>query len=395
MRIVVPAWARVRIMISLSGPLNCIHGFNDLTPQPPARASLGYNNHMARTLDPFDQRLLDVLQTAVPLTPRPFAEIARTLAVSEEDVLARIRALRTPPAVIRQISAIFDSKALGYQSTLVAARVDPAHIDAAAAVINAHPGVSHNYQRNHAFNLWYTLAVPPDSGLGLEKTLDILHRTSGAISTRMMPTLRLFKIGVKFDLSGEADIDARTTSTGYTQAQRDVAEAMVLIAADKTLIRVLQQDLPAEPEPFAAWAAQAGVSVAELLAAAQRFIEGRLMRRFSAVLRHREAGISSNAMGVWAVPPEQQEAFGTTAAGFAAVSHCYLRRSYPDWPYTMFTMVHAPTPEKCQAVLAAIAQATGVKDYGALFSTKEYKKVRVKYFTGDVEAWERGSQSSL
>jgi DNA-binding Lrp family transcriptional regulator len=195
---------------------------------------------------------------------------------------------------------------------------------------------------------------------------------------------------VKFDLSGEADSDARSAATGYTQAQRDQAEAAPLTAADKALIRVLQQDLAAESEPYAPWAAQAGVSVAELLAGAQRFIDSRQMRRFSAVLRHREAGISANAMGVWAVPPEQQEAFGTTAAGFAAVSHCYLRRSYPDWPYTMFTMVHAPTPEKCQAVLAAISAATGIKDYGALFSTKEYKKVRVKYFTGDVEAWERG-----
>jgi DNA-binding Lrp family transcriptional regulator len=113
------------------------------------------------------------------------------------------------------------------------------------------------------------------------------------------------------------------------------------------------------------------------------------MRRFAAVLRHREAGISANAMGVWAVPPEQQESFGQAAARFKAVSHCYLRRSYADWPYTMFTMVHAPTQEQCEEVLATISRETGVGEYEALYSTKEYKKVRVKYFTGDVQAWER------
>jgi siroheme decarboxylase len=114
------------------------------------------------------------------------------------------------------------------------------------------------------------------------------------------------------------------------------------------------------------------------------------MRRFAAVLRHREAGISANAMGVWAVPAERTEEFGMLAAGFAAVSHCYWRRSWPDWPYTVFTMVHGATKDKCEAVLAEIAAKTGVKEYAALYSTKEYKKVRVKYFTPEVGEWERG-----
>jgi DNA-binding Lrp family transcriptional regulator len=117
------------------------------------------------------------------------------------------------------------------------------------------------------------------------------------------------------------------------------------------------------------------------------------MRRFSAVLRHREAGISANAMGVWAVPAEQAESFGARAAEFPAVSHCYLRQSWPDWPYTIFTMVHAPTQEKCEAVLAEISAATGVTNYSALYSSKEYKKVRVQYFTPDVAAWEARAMS--
>ena len=159
--------------------------------------------------------------------------------------------------------------------------------------------------------------------------------------------------------------------------------------ADKAMIRLLQRDLPLVPEPFALLARDGGISTDALLAAAQSFLDRRLMRRFSAVLRHREAGISANAMGVWAVPPGQTESFGTTAAAFPAVSHCYLRQSWPDWPYTLFTMVHAPTKEKCQSALAEISAATNIKDYSALYSTKEYKKVRVQYFTPDVAQWER------
>jgi siroheme decarboxylase len=353
--------------------------------------------------DAIDQRLLNRLQAPLPLVARPFAALGAELGLSEHDVLDRVARLKRPAeegkrGVIRQISAIFDSKALGYHSTLVAARVEDGRLDAAAAVINGHPGVSHNYRRNHAFNLWYTLAVPPDSALGLEKTVAILHRESGARSTRMLPTLRLFKIGVRFDMTGEAadaegppvveERELKTERSGPPEIQGG-APATALSRADKQMIRVLQQDLPIVAEPFAVWAAQAGVGIEALFAAARGFQERGVMRRFAVVLRHREAGISANAMGVWAVPAEQTESFGTAAAAFPAVSHCYLPQSWPDWPYTMFTMVHAPTQAQCDAVLARIAQKTGVQQYAALYSTKEYKKSRVQYFTPDAALWER------
>jgi DNA-binding Lrp family transcriptional regulator len=113
------------------------------------------------------------------------------------------------------------------------------------------------------------------------------------------------------------------------------------------------------------------------------------MRRFAAVLRHRELGFNANGMGVWAVPPDQQDSFGATAATFPAVSHCYLRPTYPDWPYSIFTMVHARSRDECEQTLANIALATGIREYTSLYSTLEYKKVRVRYFTGEIDAWER------
>jgi DNA-binding Lrp family transcriptional regulator len=350
---------------------------------------------MTRTLDDLDSRLLSLIQTEVPLAERPFAAIADQLDVTEEEVLARLAALKSPPRpIIRQISAIFDSKALGYQSTLVAAQVDEARLDEAAAIISQHPGVSHNYRRNHAYNLWYTLAVPPDSRLGLERTVELLHRLSGARITRLMPTLTLFKIGVKLDLSGEADLSARSDTPRFTQQQRDQAPSAPLSDADKRMIRVLQQDLPIIARPYDDWARQAQVSVAQLLQAAESYQEQHRMRRFSAVLRHREVGFSANGMGVWAVPSEKQKSFGEIASGFSAVSHCYLRPTYEDWPYSMFTMVHAPSQEACDGVLSAISKATGIPNYTALYSTKEYKKTRVQYFIGDIEAWEASQLGS-
>lgn len=339
-------------------------------------------------LEPADARLLNLLQQEVPLVDRPFASLAASLGMSEPDVIARISALRVGRGVIRQISAIFDSRALGYAGSLVAARVPEDQIDAAAAAINQHPGVSHNYRRNHAYNLWYTVAVPPDSKLGLEGTVDELHRRSGATVMRLMPSLKLYKIGVKLDLAGEADATARSGETTFDESTRERSAGFLATDADKRMVRVLQQDLPAVARPFDDWARQAEVSLEDLLSAAKRYADIKVMRRFSVVLRHRAAGFGANAMGAWIVPSDQRDRFGQLAATFAAVSHCYQRPTYEDWPYSIFTMVHAPTQGACEEVLKAISGATGIAEYAALYSTHEYKKVRVKYFLGDIEAWE-------
>lgn len=336
-------------------------------------------------LSDFDRRLLDVLQRELPLTPHPYRDIAESLGATEATVLDRVHALSgPPPAPIRQISAIFDSKSLGYQSCLVAAKVEPPRIRQAAAIINRHPGVSHNYEREHAFNLWFTLAVPPDSRLGLGRTIDLLQELAGAQQMRLMPSLKLYKIGVKFDLGVDGDAPAANGD-----AVAGAGSPAPLTESDKRIIRVLQEHLPVTSRPFDDRADEASVTVDELLAAASRFRDVGVMRRFSAVLRHRAIGVSANAMGVWVVPPERQDEFGRIAAGFPAVSHCYLRPSYPpDWPYSLFTMVHGKTRIDCEATLAAISLATGVKDYTSLYSTVEFKKVRVKYFVGEIEEWE-------
>jgi len=341
---------------------------------------------MARQFDGLDRRLLGSLQDHIPAVDRPFAELGRRFHLEEADVIERIQALKCAPhPVIRQISAIFDSKALGYASCLVAARIADPCLDQAAAQINAHPGVSHNYRREHIFNLWYTLAVGPESCLGLERTVQELHCRSGALSTRMLPTLRLFKIGVRFDLGDGSDAAVMPPAATVPVLQSSPAP---VTEADKRMIRVLQQDLPLASRPFELLAQQAGVPQAQLLEAILSYKRDGRLRRFAAVLHHREVGFSANGMGVWAVPAAQVDAFGAVAAAFPAVSHCYLRPTYEDWPYNIFTMVHAPTRPACEQILAKIGQATGVAEYRILYSTHEYKKVRVKYFTDATERWE-------
>jgi DNA-binding Lrp family transcriptional regulator len=336
--------------------------------------------------DSMDQQLLNLIQTEVPVVERPFAALGEKLGTSEADVIERIHRLKTDK-IIRQISAIFDTRSLGYASSLVACKCDPRHEDEAAAIIGQHPGVSHNYKRNHEFNLWYTIAVPPTSRLGLEKTVETLHKESGAESTRLLPTLKLFKIGVQFDVTGEGKVDDQAAPK-YTEKNR--SEQTPVTPREIEFIRVMQRNLPLTPTPFVEYAKEIGLSLPELQEMHARFLQQGKMRRFSAVLNHRKVGFAANAMGVWAVRAEDAEVerIGEMMGSFRAVSHCYKRPTYPDWPYNIFTMVHGKSSGECEQVLKAISEKTGVKEYSALYSTKEYKKIRVRYFTREEGEWE-------
>ena len=164
-------------------------------------------------------------------------------------------------------------------------------------------------------------------------------------------------------------------------------EAPVLTPLEVAAIQICQEDLPLVARPFAAQAERIGTTEAELLTILASFTERKLMRRFAAVMNHRNAGFKANAMGVWAVPVADLDAIGPQMASFAAVSHCYRRPTYDDWPYTVFTMVHGRSARDCEATIEAIASETGVDEYALLWSIKEYKKVRLRYFNSEWSDW--------
>ena len=336
-------------------------------------------------LDDADRELLNAVQWDFPLEPRPFAVLADRLGMDDAEVRARLAHVKDV-GVLRQLSAIFDTRALGYGSSLVAAKIDPDRVDEAAEVISRHPGVSHNYKRNHAYNLWYTIAVPP--GESIDDHIDALHRASGALVTRKLPTLKLYKIGVKLDMTGQTAADARVEVQEHERPERkEHMDAPELSDLEIAAIRVVQEDLPLVDRPFAAEAERIGTDEATLLDLLRSFKERKLMRRFAAVMNHRSAGYKANAMGVWAVPDATLEEMGPRMAGFAFVSHCYRRPTYDDWPYSVFTMVHGQNARDCEQTIAAIRAETGVEDYALLWSIKEYKKTRVRYFTDEWDDW--------
>ena len=334
---------------------------------------------MTSDLDLADRKLLNLLQTSLPLVEEPFEALGQSVDLGSSEVIRRIQSLKDKN-VVRQISAIFDTRRLGYKTVLVAMRLPPDKLDAGAHTINAHPGVSHNYARDGAFNLWFTVAVPPHESL--EETVEEMAHRTGAERYRMLPTIRFFKIGVNFDMvKEEGAADDYYSPDGYNRENgADWNKVETVSEFEIEAIRELQEDLPLEPRPFGPMAARLGITQRELFALADSFQERGIMRRYSAVLHHRRAGFKANAMGVWKVPAERAEEVGNLMARSRWVTHCYERPTYPDFVYSHYTMIHATSTEQCEEVAREISEATGISEYQLLYSTREYKKTRVRYF---------------
>jgi len=334
-------------------------------------------------LDALDRRLLNVMQGSFPIAARPYEHVAALAEIGEQEAMERVRRL-LQKRIIRQVTPIFDTRALGYSSMLVAAKVDPEYPHRAAQVINSHPGVSHNYLRNHDFNLWFTIATEPDSKLGLDGTLEVLAREAQAESVRQLPTLRLFKIRMDLDMEGDTDALA-----GAVDASAPVElDAQPYDELDVAVIRALQGDMPVVPEPYAPAAESLRMGHEDLLGHLEGMHERRLLRRVAAILYHRRAGFSANGMGVWKVPDERIVEVGGRMACVRGISHCYQRPTYEDWPYSVFTMAHGRSKEECDAVLDAVAAQTGIDERATLYSSTEFKKIRLLYFTEDFKRWE-------
>ena len=337
-------------------------------------------------LDDTDRRLMNLMQSEFPLVPEPYAMLAERAELDVDELMRRAQRL-LDGRIIREITPIFDTRTLGYSSMLVAAKVDTEYPHRPAEIINSHPGVSHNYLRTHEFNLWFTIATPPDSELGLQGTLDVLQQRTGAESIRQLPTLTMFKINMNLEMEGGTDaLAAKVEAIPPRELERQPYDDR-----DIAVIQATQGPMAVVDNPWSEAAEEVGMTTPELLSHLEALIERKILRRVAAILFHRRAGFSANGMGVWKVRPGRVADVGGRMAAVRGVSHCYERPTYADWPYSVFTMAHGRSKEECDAVLDSIADEHDLHgdDRAVLYSSTEYKKIRLHYFTDDYREWEQ------
>ena len=330
-----------------------------------------------------ENKLIEVIQQDIPFVEEPFETIAETLGLPVSKTMELLQDLKQR-GIIRQIAPIYDTKSLGYESSLVAFKIDEEDLTNAVNILNEHPGISHNYLRDDEFNVWFTIAIPPDSSLGMKRTIDILLRKTKAKKYAVLNTKRVFKISARF-VDNAQERENLNTPKSFKG---------VLSDEDKLIIKHTQYDLPITRRPFDGISKKLNMDVNNLLKKLAEYKEVGIIRRFSGLLHHRNAGFNANGMSVWEVPEDKIEDYGTLMSSFKAVTHCYERTTNEYWKYNLFCMIHGKTKEDVYDVIELIKNEIGEDlSYRVLFSLKEFKKVRLRYFEDDYYKWESENSS--
>lgn len=328
-------------------------------------------------LSEFDKQLLDEMQQDIPLTGRPFLVAARRLGTDEATVISGLQRLKQE-GYIRRLGAFFDPAALGFGSTLCAVRVETAHLAAAAGFINRQPGVTHNYEREGEYGLWFTLQTENEKAR--DSFLTELCSLPGTERVLVLPAVKKYKLRVRLPLSGGVEMQNGPEPAGEKSKTEALLKLQPLSGLEKRAVAALGADLPLTAEPFRELAGRTGLSEAELLAALSLLRKRGALRRIGLVLRHRRAGFGANALAVWQVTEEALDAAGRIMAAEKMVSHCYSRATAAGWPYNLYTMLHGADRRDTEQLASRLAGAEGVQNYQLLWSVKEWKKETRQYF---------------
>ncbi|HSV97318.1 MAG TPA: Lrp/AsnC family transcriptional regulator [Spirochaetota bacterium] len=337
-----------------------------------------------------EERIINRIQEDIPLALEPFRLVADELSLAEDDLLetvARLKAKR----VVRNISAIFNAHRLGYHSSLVAFCVAERDVEGAVEIVNAHPGVSHNYLRDHRFNIWFTLAV--DGATSIEETAAVLARHCRATDHLILRNEKLYKIGFMLRMGDDAADDAEDGDPAQMNGA-DPAHGggmYPLTDEEREAVLLLQTDLPITSRPFETIVgdAKSPMSAERLVTIGEGLKLKGIMRRYAAVLKHYNAGYGANAMTAWKIGAGRTEdRVMPVFLSSKSISHLYRRTLHPGrWEHPLFAMIHARSDEELDGIIAALEEKSGLRDYLVLKSLREFKKKRVAYFSPAFDVW--------
>ena len=319
--------------------------------------------------------MCNALQDGLPICSRPFDDIAKFLGSSEKEVLQQTDGLKTA-GVIRRISALINYRALGMTGTLVAAHIPQEGLQEVAEAVNSMGNVSHNYLRNHYYNLWFTLQA---ESLGqIEVTLSKLSARFGA-DFHSLPVQRVFKLDVRFDAESKGRMFGDVERVPeQVKSKEELGEAVELNENQKLILSKLQNDLEVIAKPFDFLCSE-GLEAEEALRVTQELIDKGVIRRIAAVVDHRRLGFVANVLFAGEVAQDEVVEAGKKLARFGMVSHCYERKALKDWPYNLFAMMHGRSMGEIQHVIDKFVEAERIDSFELLPTAAELKKQPVKH----------------
>lgn len=322
--------------------------------------------------------LLNDFQRGFPLTAAPFDIISHQLGLGVEEVLETLRRL-TRDGVISRIGAVFRPNRIG-ASTLAAMAVPAARLAEVAQLVNRHPEINHNYEREHLFNLW--LVAIAANAAHLDRVLHDIEQETG-LPVMRLPMVQDYHIDLGFDLRDTVALADRRSM------QRPAAKTgLILDAQDYALIGAIQDGLPLVARPYAEIGATACLTEAAVLSRLEHLLNQDIIKRFGIVVRHHELGFRANAMVVWNIPDERIKELGFCIGASGLVNLCYQRpRRLPDWPYNLFAMIHGKDRTAVLERLELIREQCGLMDFEheVLFSKQRFKQTGAHYIEAQHE----------
>lgn len=327
------------------------------------------SNQLCPSYLPEALALLNPWQRNFPLVREPYAVVARQCGRSSAEVLGMLRTLSGAGALSR-IGGIFSAHA-GGAALLSAMAVPPERLQEVAAVVSAHPGVNHNYEREDRLNLWFVMTAY-DNAL-LEQAMLGLERVTGLTALRL-PMVRPYRIDLGFDL--------RARVAGAPVPQRDQGLAPVVAYKDRALAALLEEGLPLVERPFDLWADALGCEFESVLDKLQTWLQAGTLRRFGAIVRHHEFGFDANAMTVFNVPSYLVDGRGARVAREAGITLSYRREPAAGWPYNLYFMVHGTDRPEVEATVARVIDNCDLAEFAhqVLFSRQRFKQTGARRF---------------
>jgi len=317
------------------------------------------------------------IQCRFPLCTRPYERLAKRMNLKETSVLKKV-GYYEKRGIIRRIGPLYNARAIGLTTTLVALSVPTAKIRRAAACINSFREVTHNYLRRHPLNIWFTLAAAD-----ARSKKKIIRTIKKLISPRLcleLPPLRVFKLAALFNPDIHGDSARESAMLREKERAQSIAHARRPTAFSQrhgpclpsgeagTLpvfrggrdhgryphgIRRIPLDLPIVSSPF----------TPGTLAVVRHLLRAGAIRRFGAVLDPASIGYRFSALIAWKINPSRRGAVGRRFASFPQVSHCYERKTPRSWPYALYTMIHEISRERGRVLIDEMAHVAGGGDY--------------------------------
>jgi DNA-binding Lrp family transcriptional regulator len=317
------------------------------------------------TLSDTQLRLIDGWQRGFPLDPAPYARIAMGLGVSELSVLGMLSEL-SRAGILSRVGAVVAPNTAG-ASTLAALAVPAGRLEEVAQLVNAEPGVNHNYEREHHFNLWFV--VTGRDRRAIDDALDRIENQTG-LEVLDLPLRTAYHIDLGFPIRN-GDTVRRTPKTTDFEAHGCGG----ICSDDLVLLQALENGLPIGPRPYAEIASKIGNAEEDVIERLQALVERGVVKRLGLVVHHRELGYTANAMVVWDIRDDRVDKVGETFAAFPFVTLCYKReRRRPQWPYNLFCMIHGRDRATVKTQIEDLRERAGNPPMEILFSRRRFKQ---------------------